>query len=125
MLLDKLKRYPHLHHRLANGGCEIDPPNDGGFKVGLYPHGEGWTVTFGEGGMHEEFSDPADALDFIAFGLSDSCRLREIVVPFLRRSIVERRDQDRWTMVYEVGTLRWPLPFRRRERVFQNALIKD
>jgi hypothetical protein len=124
-LVEKLKRYPHVGYRLVRSGCEIDPPNDGGFKIGLSLQGDSWVVTFGEGGMHEHFSDPADALDFVAFGLSDSCRLRETVAPFVRRSIVERRDQSGWTRVYEVGTLSWPVAFRTRERVFQNTLIKD
>jgi hypothetical protein len=123
-LLGKLSLYPQIQHRLVRDGCEVDPPNDGGFKIGLYQHHGHWVVGFGEGGMHEEFSDPTDALEFVAFGLSDRCRLREIVAPFLRRSRVERRDDDGWTLVYEVGTLWWPLPVGPRQRVFQNTLIR-
>ena len=107
-----------------SNGCEIDPPNDDGFKIDLYGDGDRWGVAFGQGGFHEEFSDPTDALEFVAFGLSDRCRLREVIAPLLRRSLVERRNENDWTAVYEVGTLWWPMPFGARERVFQNTLIE-
>lgn len=123
-LVGKLSRYPQVRHRLVGDGCEIDPPNEGGFKVALYRNNDRWVVGFGEGGFHEEFSDPTDALELVALGLSDRCRLREVTAPFLRRSVVERRNETDWTAICEVGTLWWPIPIGSRERVFQNKLIK-
>lgn len=122
-LIGKLALYPNVRCRLVANGCEIDPPNDGGFKINLYHAGDGWGVAFGESGFHEEFADPKDALEFVAFGLSDRCRLREVVAPLLRRSVVERRHESDWAVVSEVGTLGWPIPFGPRERIFQNRLI--
>lgn len=123
-LVGKLSRYPQVSHRLVANGCEVDPPNEGGFKVGLYRNNDRWVVSFGEGGFHEEFADPTDALEFVAFGFSDRCRLREVTAPLLRRSVVERRDETGWSAIYEVGTLWWPIPGGNRERVFQNRLIE-
>lgn len=124
VLVGKLGRYPQVQHRLVASGCEIDPPTEGGFRICLYRHGKNWCVAFGEGGFHEEFSKAEDALEFVAFGLSDNCRLREVTSPFLRRSIVERRNEKGWAMVFEVGVLWWPVPFGARECVFQNNLVR-
>jgi hypothetical protein len=124
-LVGKLSKYPQVRHRLVDDGCEIDPPNEGGFKVTLYGNNDRWVVGFGEGGFHEEFADPEAALDFIAFGLSNRCRLREVTAPLLRRAVVERRDGADWTAIYEVGFLWWPIPIGRRELIFQNKLIED
>ena len=124
VLVGKLSRYPQLRHTLVADGCEIDPPNEGGFKIGLHVNGERWVVTFGEGGFHEEFSDSEDALEFVAFGLSDHCRLREVTAPLLRRSIVEQLSENGWSTVFEVGALWWPIAFGTREKVFQNNLIE-
>ncbi len=79
----KLSRYAQIRHRPVAGGFEIDSPNDGGFKIGLHRSSDRWIVTFGDG-FHEEFADPSDALDLVAFGLSDRCRLREVQGKFER-----------------------------------------
>lgn len=63
-LVDKLSRYLEVRHRLVADGCEIDPPNEGGFKVALYRHNGRWVVGFGEAGFHQEFSDPTEAREF-------------------------------------------------------------
>jgi hypothetical protein len=123
-IADKLKRYPEVHFHRNNDVCEIGPPNEGGFRIELLSDGDGWVVYLGENGMHEHFSKSEEAIEFIGFCLSDSCRLREVRMPFLQRNFVEFKNGSVWDRVYEFGFLRSPFPFRLTERVFQNTLIE-
>jgi hypothetical protein len=119
----KLRAHPQVRFRRTRQGIEVDPVGEGGFRIRLGPGEGGWLVSFGEGGFHERFDDPGDALSFVGFGLSEDCRLRETAVPLIHRSLVETRDADGWRLVYEVGTLRLPFSPKRPRGVFQNRLI--
>jgi hypothetical protein len=119
----KLHARPEVSYRRDGDLIFVEPVGQRGFRIGLGPGEGGWLVGFGEGGFHERFDDPEDALSFVAFGLSQDCRLREINLPLLHRSLVERRDGEAWRLVYEAGTLRLPFMRRFQQGVFQNSLI--
>ena len=119
----KLGAHPEVGFRRSGDGIEIDPVGEGGFPIRLGRGEGGWLVGFGDGGFHERFDDPRDVLSFVAFGLSQDCRLRELNLPLLHRSLVERREGETWRLVYEVGTLRLPFGRRLPQGVFQNTLF--
>jgi len=120
----KLRAHPQVSHRRVTGGLRIEPTNADGFPITIVTgRSNRWVVAFGECGFHEEFDRAADALEFVAFGLSSRCRLRERTgFWLLRKSFVERLEDGAWKIVYEVGTLTafWDRP---GEQVFQNRLI--
>jgi len=124
-LLSKLRRYPELRYRLIPGGVRIEAPNPGGFAITFQGEGTDWLVAFGEGGLHEHFERAEEALDFVAFGLSDRCRLRETRTCFLQKAAVEMRERDGWTLVHEVGAPRIAFRRRRSQVVLQNTLLKS
>lgn len=70
----KLAKYPDLKLEKDRNSISVTP--EGGFTVWATDHGGSYTVGFE--GWHEEFSDPEEALDCFAWGLSNDCRL-EIV----------------------------------------------
>ena len=123
ILARKLDAHPQLRYERVAGGIQIEPTDGRGFAIRLEAHDGGWLVWFGDGGMHEPFDTAEDALEFVAFGLSDTCRLREIALPFLHRSVVERSDGGSWRLVYEVGRVASPFRLSRSEAIFQNTLI--
>lgn len=119
----KLAAYPAVRHLREGDSIAIEPVNENGFAISLHPSRDGWLVAFGSR-FHEHFETAEDALSFIAFGLSDSCRLREIHFPFLVRALVDRRNGETWISIYETGSLARPIPQRPRHRTFQNAVIR-
>jgi len=123
LIAERIARYPNVDFKRFAKGCKIGVPNDGGFKIELLLDNDGWVVYFGDSGLHEHFEDPNEALEFVAFGLSDRCRLREIRMPFLQRSFVEKNSENGWESVFEAGFFKLPFPIRKDECIFQNRLI--
>lgn len=122
-IIEKLQSYPSAVYRITEKSLEIDPPNEGGFGIDLYPDGHMWTVCFGEGGLHDHFFEASDTVDFIGFGLSKTCRLREIKRPLLQEARLEIKTENKWELVHAVCMLNWPLPLKRSEQIFQNLLV--
>ncbi len=116
----RAQRHPALAVRDVDDGVRLAAPNPGGFDIVVRRVSDRWLVAFGSGCFHEEFDDADDVTSFVAFALSGRCQVTELGVPFLRRSIVQRRDGDAWTPIMEVGALWWPW-FKRAE-TFQNRL---
>lgn len=116
----RAERRPTLRVRAIDNGVLLAAPNPGGFDIVVRRLSDRWLVAFGGSCFHEEFDDPDDAVSFVAFALSERCRVKELGLPFLRRSIVERRDGDVWPPIMEVGALWWP--WFKRVKTLQNRL---
>jgi len=124
-LKEKLKKRPEISWSETVNSIRIEPTTDDGFPIELSDEGAQIVVSFADG-WHENFTDQDEALECVAFGLSDSCRLR-----VLRRG----GTSYNWTVEYEENGNWWPesttglllFPFWRRKEVayFQNRIIED
>lgn len=112
---EKLAMHPSVRYTADAHTIRIHPEH-GGFEVGLSTDNNSLTVSFE--GWHEEFQNEEEALNCLAFGLSESCRLR-----VLRKGsvdykwIVEARAGSEWRPYSEVGLLAYPFWGFRKERI--------
>lgn len=121
----KLKKYPDARYELIQRGIRIAPPNARGFAITLTEEPPEWVVSFGQV-SHSHFGDVEDALSYLAFGLSDRCRVREMTRgSMVQRAIVEARDGDTWKFMNTTGLLFFPFWRRKQEIVYQNNLVRD
>jgi hypothetical protein len=126
-ILERLKKYPQLSYRVAANSITIDAPSPTGFSVSLACGRSGlarysFTVSFD--GWHEEFTSDADALNCVAFGLSDQCRLkvyRRCKIEY--RWTVEYPDGDEWREDSTTSLLVFPFWRRREINYRQNHVI--
>jgi len=121
----RLTKYPQLRIVEGEGSIEILPVDDEGFAIAVYEHGEEFTVAYG-GGWHEEFSDPIEALNCVAFGLSEECRLQTTFrgnSPY--RWVVEYLEDGDW--IEDSVTALFFFPFWRPKKVTyrQNKVLQD
>jgi hypothetical protein len=120
----RLRKYPAVRYGMSSDSLRLDAPNDGGFPLAIRraPEG-GWAITFGQG-LHCHFIRGEDAVAFFIFGLSATCRLREIHRGrSVCRAFAERREDSGWRTVQESGLLLYPFWRRSSEYVFQNTLL--
>ena len=102
----------------------VEAQDDEGFPVVLSGSDGEWVVGFGPDGYHEHFDDPAKALEYAVFGLSDGCRLRTTSrFGLLRNVVVEARSAEGWRLVTEVGTLGFSSLHWRHTTTQRNALF--
>jgi hypothetical protein len=117
----KLQRYPEMRFDETPASMTVHPLTPYGFPVGLYKHGNGFTVNFA--GWHEEFASETEAIKCFEFGLSEQCRLRVFSRgAFDYRWIVEHLRDGAWQADTETGLLFFPFWLRRKARVLQNHL---
>ena len=120
----KLKKYAHIKYEATNSSITIFPTNDAGFIVGLEETDSGYTVSFE--GWHEIFKGAEEALNCMAFGLSESCRLKIT----LRGSTpqkweVEAKENNAWVTDSETGLLIFPF-WRKAVVIYkQNNLLNE
>jgi hypothetical protein len=63
-------------------------------------------------------------LECLAFGLSEACRLKVVRRGGMdHKRVVQRRSEESWVDVDEVGLLFFPFWARKEERYLQNRLI--
>jgi hypothetical protein len=117
----KLSGYPGLRFGKLGNRLEIDPPNPGGFPLSFAEEGNGFTVSFGSNHWH--FQEEAEALDYLAFGLSGKCRLREISRGRPYKWFVEQKAGDGWQVMRETGLIFFPFWRKKTEAVYQNTLF--
>lgn len=120
-IIGKLSGYPNVKYGRVGNRLEIDKPNPEGFPVTFIEEKDGFTVCFGSN--HRHFDEEDEALDYLAFGLSGNCRLREIIRGSPHKWIVEQRDRDGWAPMNEVGLLFFRFWKRKTEKVYQNTLF--
>lgn len=114
-----LGKHPNLCYEESADSISVLSQDGDGFPVSLAMNGDVFVVSFA--GWHEEFDTEAEALDCVAFGLSESCRL--LVASrgsFDYRWTVEGHVDGRWKSMSTTG--RRLAPFWRPfcERVLQN-----
>jgi len=118
----RLRNYPHIKYETSESSITVLPGSDKGFKVGFEGAPGHYLVSFN--GWHEEFTDVNEALNCLAFGLSDECRLKEHRRGgFAYRWTVESKQNDEWVADSETGLFLFPF-WKRAEVVYlQNNLI--
>ncbi len=118
----KLQRYPQIKFEASSSSITVLPMSDNGFKVGLEENENRFTVFFN--GWHEEFTNPTEALDCFAFGLSDECRLKECRRgQFAYRWTVESNQDGQWVADSETGLFFFPFWKRAQVAYLQNKFI--
>lgn len=117
----RLMKYPHVKFSREANGLTIRSPNDNGFDISLFVT-DCYEVNFE--GWHEEFKEPEEALDCIAFGLSAECRLRV----FRRGEMdykwtLESKSDSGWQEESTTGLIFYPFWRQASQRFLQNALV--
>lgn len=114
----KFANYPNVRIEETSTGVSILPTNTNGFAVELIDHGTWYTVHFD--GWHEMFTDQDEALDCLAFGLSDKCRLRITMrgsAP--QKWTLEAEQNGEWIEDSTTGLLLFPF-WRRKTTIFRS-----
>ena len=122
-MIEMLKKYQNISYTCDAYSLTVHPADEEGFPVSLSLEEEGYTLCFGD--WHDHFEAEEEALEFFAFGLSHSCRLRVISRgghPY--KWIVENLANGTWRIVYEAGLFFFRFWGKKEEAVFQNKLIK-
>jgi hypothetical protein len=121
-LKTRLEEYPSVRYRESQNSLEVEPVDDSGFSVGLQVSDGRFTVFFDS--WHEEFDSAEEALNCLAFGLSESCRLAvEYRGTAPVKWIVEYRKDGSWVADSATGLLFSPFWRIRRVVHKQNHLI--
>jgi len=118
---EKLKKYPELSYKLTENSISVTPEN--GFEVWLNKSAEIFTV--GYEGWHEEFSNPEEALNCFAFGLSEACRLKIISRNGKPHSwTVQELINGSWVDSETTGLLLFPFWVKPKINYLQNSIVK-
>jgi hypothetical protein len=123
---DKLRNYPSLSYSETENSITIHVPDrEAGFDISLYIDSGAYTAyTVAFGNWHGPFDTEEEAGEFVAFGLSDQCRMRELSrgdTPY--KWVVESFRNGKWVMVQEAGLLFFPFWKKKIEKVFQNSIM--
>ncbi len=122
-IVAKLQTDPHVEFKRQSNSITIHPPNEDGFSITLLID-DCYEVNFE--GWHEEFTDPQEALDCIAFGLSPKCRLKvSSRGDYDHRWTLEFAADDGWTEESTTGLLFYPFWRKPSERYLQNQLFSE
>lgn len=122
-LKERLKKHPDILVTEFEGGIVILPKDENGFEIALTNEGIQYTVTF-DGGWHEHFEEPEEALECVGFGLSDRCRLKvEMRGNSPQKWIVEYFQDGVWHEDSTTGLFFFPF-WRRKTVIYRkNNLI--
>ena len=121
-LKEKLASYPEVKFEVHDSFIQISKPNDGGFPIGLHVDPEEFTVTFAD--WHGHFDTDCEALDFVGFGLSNSCRLKIVSrggTPY--KWVVQSCDGTEWHSEYATGSFFFKFWLPKTEIFLQNTVI--
>ncbi len=122
-LKEKLSRFPNLQYEATETTLTISKPSEGGFPITVSVDPTEFTLIFGN--WHGHFDSEQEALDFVGFGLSECCRLKEI-----RRGgrpykwIVETNNDGVWTAVYITAVFSLRFWGKKEMIVLQNNIIR-
>ncbi len=121
--LSKLEKYPQLDYHIDNNCITIDAPTENGHSVWLSVNKSDYTA--GYDGWHEKFDNEESALNAIAFGLSDQCRLAiEKRGKIVCKWTLQFKDGDQWQTDSETGLLFIPFWLEKYIEYRQNNIIK-
>lgn len=119
---ERLAGYPQVSYQVENRTITIDPASPEGFSVWLTEAGDELVVGFE--GWHEHFTSEEDALNCLAFGLGDQCRLRiDYCGDFPYRWTAEARAGTGWQADSTTGVFFAPFWRGKRTTYHQNHLI--
>jgi len=123
---DKLEKYPSLTYSESENNITIHTPNkETGFDITLYVDTNDYTTyTVAFGNWHGQFDTEEKAGEFVAFGLSSECRMRELARgsnPY--KWVIESLQNGEWVMVQETGLLFFPFWKKKTEKIYQNSII--
>lgn len=121
-IIKNLSVYPNLKYGRVGNRLEIEKVNPSGFPLTFVEESDGFTVYFGQNHWH--FDEEGEALDYLAFGLSVKCRVRELIRGFPYKWIVEQEDHGEWKPMNVMGLLFFQFWRKRTEKVYQNSLFK-
>ena len=124
-LKKRLEKHPHIRFEESEHQIEILPESETGFGITLLDEGFQCTVTF-DGGWHDHFTDPEEAIECVGFGLSELCRLRiDMRGDFPQRWIVEYLDDDTWHEESTTGLVFFPYWRKMTTLYRQNTLLAE
>ncbi len=121
----KLVKYPQVRYEIVGNRITLYPVDTRGFRISLIEQARAERYTVAFEGWHEAFGDPAEALECVAFGLSEACRLQVWSRGRVDcRWVLERRRGTEWVPASTIGL--WFFPFWRRPRVrcLQNRVLE-
>lgn len=125
-LIEKLDNHSELKWAKGKDWLKIHPPHPKGFGVELRVGADEWTVYLGNGGWHQHFDDPLEALNLVAYCYSGEVRVREVYRGnVLQKSVLEGTFDGTWE---KIATTAYLAPFwrRKREVILQNpALLRQ
>jgi hypothetical protein len=123
-LKTKLIKYPQLEVEGKGNEITIKAQDEQGFDITLYDDSGILTVAFGN--WHCEFDTEEEALNIIAFGLSDECRLRELKKgKTIYKWVVESFVNGNWVHSYTTGLIFYPYWKSTTEIVYRNYVISS
>jgi len=103
-ILQRLARRPDVSFHRDGDLLRVLPKDEQGFEVVLAGTDAGWTVSFD--GWHQSFTTEEQAIECVAFGMSDACRLRTWHRDGqTMRWTVEARIEDEWVEGRTTGLL--------------------
>jgi len=122
-VIKKLEKYPHIKYEDNIGSIAIYPENESGFIIELEEYNSGYTVSFE--GWHETFESKNEALNCVAFGLSESCRLKITKRGAAQQKWeVESKENNAWVTDSETGLVFFPF-WRKAVVIYkQNSLLE-
>ena len=121
---NRLTKYPGIRYEEGAGTITVLPADDSGFEVSLSVESDDYVVSFL--GWQEHFTDPEDALNCFAFGLSEQCRLKVSyrgTIPY--RWTVEYAESGKWLDDSTTGLLLFPFWRKPEFKYFQNRLLQN
>ncbi|MFN8576669.1 MAG: hypothetical protein U0354_07415 [Candidatus Sericytochromatia bacterium] len=108
----------------TDNSITIKPDGDNTFPITVIIKDNKYSVYFK--GWHENFNTEEEALDVFAFGLSEDCRLRVIVVKDIEyKWILEFKEKNKWIKNSEKNIGMFPLWLKKQEKIYQNHVIKN
>ena len=107
----KLQKYSSLSYSESENCITIHAPDrEYGVDISLYiDKGKYTTYTVAFGNWHGHFYTEEEAGEFVLFGLSSECRMREFArsnSPY--KWVIESLQNGKWVMVQETGLLFFP-----------------
>ena len=96
LLKERLKDHPEIRYKETDHSIEIPANDESGFDIVLLDESFQYTVAF-DGGWHDHFDSPDEAVSCVGFGLSDLCRLKVTMRgDSPQKWTVEHLEQGQW-----------------------------
>jgi hypothetical protein len=103
----------------------IQNTQSGGFDISIQwdEQVSEWTIAAGSDGAHTHENDSCNVVELIEYLLSDACRLRTIRGRFLQRTLIEIKENEKWSRVFETGYFKLRIIRKISEEIYQNRIF--